>query len=1220
MDDSSPKRIPVEQVAESFLQRFRRGERPSLTEYCERHPELAQEIRDLFPALVVMERLAPDPRGDGAHDASASGRMPDRLGEYRILREIGRGGMGVVYEAEQESLGRHVALKVLARHALMDAKHLERFQREARAAARLHHTNIVPIFGVGEHAGVHYYAMQFIQGQGLDEVLGELCRLRRQARHEPAGGESQLNMAGHAARSMAAGLEHVESRQAIGLEPSGNATESNASPQFSVPPSRVDGPASTIIARRSDSTHRTATDTEYFRSVARLGAQVAEALSYAHGQGVLHRDIKPANLLLDAQGTVWVTDFGLAKIEGMEDLTHAGDIVGTLRYMAPERLDGRVDGRSDVYSLGLTLYELLAMRPAFESSDRRQLIKQIAQEEPPRPRRIDSAVPADLETIVLKATAKEPRDRYQSAAEVAGDLQLFLADRPIQARRTSPIERLTRWCRRNPGMAAATGAAAILLVAVAVISSVAAFRLHEERNATRNQLGLTERAERQSEYRLYETRLALARASRLSGRMGQRFDSLNAIADAARLIPRLGLGAASVTELRDEAVAAMSLMDLQVKQPGSAAPGSIALAIDTAHERYLCMDSSGVFGIRELKDHGEALRLPDLEVSNEKLVARFSRDGRYVAIGHGPRSPAVVEVWDLESESSASGDNLRASPPLNGPVARRLIEAPGAGVDFSMDGLGAAIAAPDGTATVYRLPSGKVSKQFAVGPDAAQVQFSPDATLLAVSRGNRPEVEVYDVQNGESRCRLQHTQQTADLVRSVAWHPSGKVLVVAAGRLITFWNIGTGEQSKVLEGHDGRVFDLSFNRTGTVLASTAADGVVRLWDFFTYKSLVGTLDGSQDLAASGSLQFDPDDRGVSLISANGRPISYRLVTGPVRCTMDGHQGMGPLSLDFSRSGSVLATTGRKDPVRLWDVRSGHQIGAIESRGNYSVFFERSGTSLLTCGGPDHEPVQRWPFAVSETATESPYDRGPENRHGLSVQVGKPQRLFPEPKVGSECMLAFASLSDDGKTLALIDDVESRVVVLNVDAQGASVRWSIPQPKPRHLALSPDGRWLGVSQEPDFDVGIWDAQTGELACQIPGEPGQSRARLAFSPDSQWLVTALVDEYRLWRVGAWEPGLRLSRNNPGGTLPGFMAFRRDGRLMALAHSQKLVILVNPASGEQVVRLHAPDLEPVTHLDFSDDGNSLAVGNFKNQIYVWDLRQLRRELAALQLDWVD
>src|SRR5205814_1149458 len=257
------------------------------------------------------------------------GKPLERLGDYRILREVGRGGMGVVYEAEQLSLGRRVALKVLPAHALSGAQRLERFRREAKAAAKLHHTNIVPVFGVGEADGVSFYAMQFIRGEGLDRVLHDVRHLRQP--HDgtvAAEAETGTAFGQSVAHSLAAGCFESDP------------------PPVAAPSSSVSGLSS--VGR---------SDAGYYRSVARIALQVADALAYAHKQGVLHRDIKPSNLLLDLQGTLWITDFGLAKAEGTDELTHAGDIVGTIRFMAPERFEGESLPQSDIYSLGVTLYE-----------------------------------------------------------------------------------------------------------------------------------------------------------------------------------------------------------------------------------------------------------------------------------------------------------------------------------------------------------------------------------------------------------------------------------------------------------------------------------------------------------------------------------------------------------------------------------------------------------------------------------------------------------------------------------------------------------------------------------------------------------------------------------------------------------------------------------------------------------------------------------------------
>ena len=423
------ERDPLELLAAEFMERLRQGQRPSVEEYAEQHPELAEEIRELFPTIAMTERLKARQEQTSGGRATLGAAQLSRLGDFRIIREIGRGGMGVVFEAEQESLKRRVAVKVLPRQALLDEKHLKRFQREAQIAANLHHTNIVEVFGVGEQDGFHYYVMQFIEGVGLDAFVPKLAKAVQLA----GGNESAPASVSPEKNSLTAVV-----RQLLGAEGFEN--------------------------RRLLST--------YWQNVARIGWQAADALSYAHSQGVLHRDIKPANLLLADHGTVWLTDFGLAKAAQSDDLSLSHGIVGTLRYMAPEQFGGQSDHRSDIYSLGLTLYELLALRPAYEESDQSKLMQRIVAGGPIPPGAARPGIPPDLETIILKAISHEAGGRYQSAAEMADDLRCFLEDRPIRARRMSAVEHLSRWCRRNKAMASLAGTILVLLVLVAVVSSI----------------------------------------------------------------------------------------------------------------------------------------------------------------------------------------------------------------------------------------------------------------------------------------------------------------------------------------------------------------------------------------------------------------------------------------------------------------------------------------------------------------------------------------------------------------------------------------------------------------------------------------------------------------------------------------------------------------------------------------------------------------------------
>jgi len=357
----------------------------------------AEQLGQLLPILERLNDLGLSitsacVAGHARHDQSNPGLRS--LGDFRIVREVGRGGMGVVYEAVQASLGRRVALKILSEPNLLDPRKVSRFHREARAAANLHHTNIVPVFGVGEEDGLHYYVMQFIPGLSLDEVLEELRRLRARKAPSEMGRVAAPREPGISAADLAQSLWTARFPAFASVTSTESEPRAPTASELGVgapdPSSSVSLPGEPDLSAVADSTRR------YVRSVARIGEQVAEALEYAHQQGIWHRDIKPSNLLLDAHGTVWVADFGLAKASDDDDLTHTGDVVGTVRYMAPERFRGRCDARSDVYALGLTLYELLAFRPAFPGGDRHELIRRIAQEEPPRLRRLDPSIPRDL--------------------------------------------------------------------------------------------------------------------------------------------------------------------------------------------------------------------------------------------------------------------------------------------------------------------------------------------------------------------------------------------------------------------------------------------------------------------------------------------------------------------------------------------------------------------------------------------------------------------------------------------------------------------------------------------------------------------------------------------------------------------------------------------------------------------------------------------------------
>ncbi len=485
VDDREDRR---NRILLAFVEAVEEGREPDRHLLLAAHPDLRGDLEAFLAGHDELARITAPLRAAGRGDAVGAVNPPEdeptgsppgigELGDFRLLREVGRGGMGVVYEAAQISLRRRVALKVLPFAAAIDPRRLQRFKTEALAAAHVQHEKIVPVHAVGCERGVHYFAMQFIDGQSLATLIAEL---RDPRDDEPSDQRSQ-------------GPVNDLERQL-----------NRPSPRFDPEVSRT---ATTISQERSSNRRR------YFRRMANLAQQAALALEHAHQAGIVHRDVKPGNLLLDLRGQLWVTDFGLAQVTGDAGLTFTGEMLGTLRYASPEQILARrgiVDHRSDVYSLGATLYELLTLRPPFDARDRNELIRQIADEDPPSLRGVDSSIPSELETIVLKALRKEPADRYATALELADDLERFLEARPILARPPTPAERLRAWARRHPSIVGAGVVALILLSAASLITAVL---VQHEQAKTLEQQRLAEAAYRLERRRAEEAeaRFRLAR-------------------------------------------------------------------------------------------------------------------------------------------------------------------------------------------------------------------------------------------------------------------------------------------------------------------------------------------------------------------------------------------------------------------------------------------------------------------------------------------------------------------------------------------------------------------------------------------------------------------------------------------------------------------------------------------------------------------------------------
>ncbi len=430
------------QIMDEYLVSLEQATPLDLDHLIAKHPEFADEIHSIASSLDLLHHATHEMRPDSRKtDKLPAGTK--RLGDFEIGREIGRGGMGVVYEARQLSLQRQVALKVLPFAAMWDQKQIARFRNEALAAAQLHHPNIVPVFAVGQERGVHFYAMQFIEGRSLDQVVLELQRADDVRSKPQALASTALGHTTKAAINLTAG------------EPASD---------FSVQHSRDRA--------------------GYCRAIAELGLQAAEALHHAHEYGVVHRDVKPSNLIVDGSAKLWVADFGLARIQSSPGITMTGDVVGTLRYMSPEQAAGQhtlVDTRTDIYGLGAALYELLTLQAAFPGEDRHTVLRDIGAKEPVPPRAINPSIPVDLETIILQAMSKSRDSRYATAQAFADDLQRFLEGKPTLARRPTLVDRTAKWVRRHRNMVAL---AAAFLLTITIGSTFAALKIASEKQRT----------------------------------------------------------------------------------------------------------------------------------------------------------------------------------------------------------------------------------------------------------------------------------------------------------------------------------------------------------------------------------------------------------------------------------------------------------------------------------------------------------------------------------------------------------------------------------------------------------------------------------------------------------------------------------------------------------------------------------------------------------------
>jgi serine/threonine protein kinase/WD40 repeat protein/tetratricopeptide (TPR) repeat protein len=1218
MSDTNPSaEDPLGQIADEFAEAFRQGQRPSAEEFAQRYPEHADAIRELLPALVLMEKAkATDgtPGQQGSANSSAAVAPSQQLGDYQILREIGRGGMGVVYEAQQLSLGRHVAIKVLPSHTLLDPRQLGRFRREARAAARLHHTNIVPVFGVGEQDGLHYYVMQFIPGLGLDAVLDELRRLR-QPRGKPAEGDApgRPTPAGReVAAAVARGLLSGEFRTP---RPAGAPPAAPEAPAAGGDVRAANSSATIHLPGQTEGSTLSESGNPYWRSIARVGLQVADALAHAAAQGVLHRDIKPSNLLLDDTGNVWVTDFGLAKAQSDSDnLTHTGDIVGTLRYMAPERFQGQGDLRSDVYSLGLTLYELLALRPAFDEADRHKLVMQVLHDEPVRPRRLNPRVPRDLETVVLKATARAPAHRYQTPAEMAEDLKRFVEDRPVRARRTSAAEKLWRWCRRNPLPTSLL--AAIVLVVLAGFAGVAwQWRVAEAaRDDEKSQRGRAEAARDEAK----DARNAAARqAAGLlldrgieDARGGEPARALHLFVRALRALPGDDPEAAPLERaIRANLSAwAETVPTLEHIFPGG--PQSAAVAFAPDGERIaLAVGNDAVQCFRT--DTGQPVGPPAKIRVWPNAAMAFAAAGRSLWVA-APGQDNPVEPWAIHRVDPNSGRPTQPPIPSPGPVPRLTVTPDGRYLVGAVWGLHPEDQGADATAErnrkwrtasirVWETASGRVVRKVDVnagGPPVgaehahdAYLSLSPDgqAVVAWVQRGpNRFEQLTFAVDGSEQPGRQELPPVESGAPGTLHFENNMRNALAIKDGQLHLWSAAT-------PGTLGPGVPSPFRQ---MLDGSAADG----------RSVVSAVEGRVfDTGA-----WPPRPSGVRFAQP-----------GRIMC-------MEP-SADGRFTAAWLPTDG-SIPGRLWrlprppsrpPLPQADAARQPERRAHYdAAVLDGSGTSAILWSGTDavHDVLildvttgamrattVRHSAAVREVVFSS------DGRYFATASTDNSARVWETasgrpagPGLWHNNYVATVAFSPDGRTLAAADFGPSGFVRFWDWRTGGQVH---PQLTLDDIILnvrfSPDGRHLAVLKTKDWsgnpELLVWEAATGQVVRRLRhnGPNHWLRGSAQFRPDSRAVAGRDVSGVlRLWEVPS---GNVLGERPLDGD--GVTRFSPDGRVVAASANLGVRLL----DGATLAPLPAGYLryqDPTRDLAFSPDGASLLTAHESGSAQLWDV----------------
>jgi WD40 repeat protein len=922
--------------------------------------------------------------------------------------------------------------------------------------------------------------------------------------------------------------------------------------------------------------------TSFFHAVARIGAQVADALDHAHNIGVVHRDIKPSNLLLDEHATVYVTDFGLAHVAGNQQLTRTGELVGTLRYMSPEQAAGHREGadcRTDIYSLGATLYELITLRPPCGADDRKELLRNILDCEPVPPCRLRPEVPRDLGTIILKALSKDPAERYASARQMAEDLRAFQEHRPISARRPSIPDRVRKWLNRNPWIVG-SAAAMVLTALVSLVISNVSIRQAWQNERLASSDAQRARAHADEQRRLAEQRLTLTRRTNFNLQLAQvkdvwRYDPLRAsqLLDNPESCP---------PEFRDFTWHFYKRLCQRDRITLAGHNGAVKDAVYLPKRRLVVSagvdrtirvwDADRRAQITAIDAHQDVISALDVS-PDESLLASASHDG-------------TVRVWtilnpDGKCEISAKFVLKRHTGPVTDVV-------------ISPNGHSLASCGLDAVVRVWDSKSGEEIAQLRRPEDSqndrvVSLAYSPSGTFLAAA-SNRQQVWIWRLPDGELIQSRSFVEERARQLSIVVFTPDEKIVAVAHSRGIRFWHWEDDTIQDTLPGHMGSaITGMAFTADGEQLISSGFDGCLRIWGIRS-DDPKSSITGHKDRI--NSLHFSTADGIATTASYDGTVKLWQLDNQLEDRTLRPPGGV-ITTIAFSPKAQMFLSTGTDGKVCFWDAADGKQVGEFEGHGGrvQDAKFSPDGT-LLASAGSD-KSIKVWDAQTFRR---------------VATLTGPTERVV---------VLAF---SPDGRLLAAggldqkvwLWDVRSKRVIHVLEGHTDRI-WA--------LNFSPDGRQL-VSSGRDGTIRFWNPTSGRLEHTLRGPAGQAIGCCLFSPDGKTLATAtsrISDEGEHdGRIHLWDLSTLQIREALQGHTDEVLsvAFSPNGDTLASCGRDRIIRLWDPDTGQERANLYGHK-DWIKCLEFSHDGNYLVSAGEDSEIKIWNAAPLEHNVApAAQL----